>query len=266
MVRVTRVEPDLLPVSTAERVARLDTRLFGYVESQTSEEDRRSLLALHDGVAAKSGVFSYLEIGSHLGGTLQVVIADPRCIRVASIDPRPQWTPDDRPGMPRFNYPGSSTERMLELLREVPGADLSKLETFEASTEDLPPGQFVRPDLCFIDGEHTHRATLRDARFCRAVMQGAGIIVFHDFDIIAKAIQDFLRETPHRTRGYHLSSNIFVVELGAVPTLINDPNIHRQLRFAPAVWVIANRLSAARGLIAAYAYRRQWAARRGERR
>lgn len=89
----------------ADRIAALDTQLFDHIESQTSEDDRKSLLAVHSSVAARTDPFSYLEIGSHLGGTLQVVIADPRCTRVVSIDPRPPWQPDDRPELNGWEYP-----------------------------------------------------------------------------------------------------------------------------------------------------------------
>jgi hypothetical protein len=99
-----------------------------------------------------------------------------------SIDSRPRWQPDDRPGFTHFEYQDNGTERMLKLLQHVPDADLSKLETVEESTENLSPGRFTRPDFCFIDAEHTYGAALRDARFCRPLMQGAGIIAFHDFE------------------------------------------------------------------------------------
>jgi Methyltransferase domain len=213
----------------ADRVVALDGELFAHIESQTSEDDRKSLLAVHSAVAARTDPFSYLEIGSHLGGTLQAVIADPRCTRVVSIDPRPQWQPDDRPEQSRFEYHDNSTERMLKLLQGVPGADLSKLKTVEESTENIAPGLFARPDFCFIDGEHTYAAALRDARFCRTVMQGAGIIAFHDFHIIEPAILNFLRETPRPRHSYLLLHSVFIVELGAIPTLRNDPAIRAQL-------------------------------------
>jgi hypothetical protein len=213
----------------ADRVAALDIHLFAHIKSQTSDSDRRSLLAVHDAIAARAGTFSYLEIGSYMGGTLQVVIADPRCTRVVSIDPRPQWPPDDRPGATRWEYPDNSTERMRELLQGVPGADLAKLETIEASTESIDAGQFARPDFCFIDGEHTYAAALRDARFCRTVMQGTGIIAFHDLSIIERAILDFLRETPRPHRGYELlGGEVFIVELGGVPTMLRDPGVRSQ--------------------------------------
>jgi hypothetical protein len=239
----------------ADRVAALDTQLFSHVESETGEADRRSLLAVHSAIATRSDRFSYLEIGSHLGGTLQVVIVDPRCTQVVSIDPRPQWQPDDRPGHSRFEYRDNSTERMLTLLRGVPGADLSKLETVEESTENVAPGRFLRPDFCFIDGEHTYAAALRDARFCRTVMQGAGVVAFHDFRIVERAVLDFLRETPRPRRGYLLTGSVFVVELGATPSLLSDPVVRAQL--TPRSRIMANLGRIDTWLLAADIRRRQ---------
>ena len=233
----------------ADRIRKLDTTLFASVISETSEDDRRSLLAIHDSVASSLGNYTYLEIGSHLGGTLQTVVADPRCTRVVSIDPRPAWQADDRPEIDGWAYDGNSTERMLECLQAVPDADITKLETVEASTEDLAPGRFARPDLCFIDGEHTYAAALRDARFCRTVLQGAGVIAFHDVGIVSQAVVAFLRETPGRYRAYWLKSNVFVVELGSEPSMLRHPGVHSQLYLAPTGWVAANSAWQARRLL-----------------
>jgi hypothetical protein len=214
----------------ADQVSALDLDLFSHIESQTSDADRRALLAVHDAVASRRGSFSYLEIGSHLGGSLQAVIADPRCSRVVSLDPRPAWQPDDRPWLDGWAYPDNSTDRMLTLLQGVPGADLSKLHTIEKSTEDVDPTQVQKPDFCFIDGEHTYRATLRDARFCRSAMRGAGVIAFHDLTIIEGAILDFLRETPRPHRGYAaVGDKVFIVELGGTPTLLTHPQVRSQM-------------------------------------
>jgi hypothetical protein len=232
-----------------DRIAALDTALFDFVESQTTRDDRKSFLALQNAIAAR-GEFSYLEIGSHLGGTLQTVLADTRCVRVVSIDPRPQWQADDRPDFDGCDYEGNSTERMLELLREVPGADLSKLETVEESTEHLAPGRFSRPDFCLIDGEHTHAAVLRDARFCRAIMQDAGVVAFHDFGVIGPAVLAFLRETSRPHRAYHMKSDVFVVELRTEPALLEDPNVRGQLQ-RPRAWIAANRMAAESALLTA---------------
>jgi hypothetical protein len=248
----------------ADRLAALDTALFAHVESQTSQDDRKSLLAVHRAVGTRVDGFSYLEIGSYLGGTLQVVVADPQCRRVVSIDPRTQSPPDDRPGLTRWEYPDNSTERMLRLLQDVPGADLSKLNTVDDSTENIAPGRFPRPDVCFIDGEHTYGAALRDARFCRAVMQGAGIVAFHDFQIIERAVLDFLRETPGPQRSYLLRSSVFIVELGTVSSMLTDPGIRAQLRPRRG-WNTVNRIGVATWLIRADVRRRQRALARSPR-
>jgi hypothetical protein len=72
-------------MTIADRVSDMDTSLFRPIESQTTEPDRRSLLALHAAIAER-GPFDYLEIGSHLGGSLQAMVADPRCRSIVSID------------------------------------------------------------------------------------------------------------------------------------------------------------------------------------
>ena len=112
----------------------LDTGLFAHVRSQTSEHDRLSLLALHNACREFHGSFAYLEIGSYLGGSLQVLVVDRRCTSIVSIDPRPLSQPDVRG---EFEYPKNSTQGMLDRLETVPGADLTKLQTIEASVEDV---------------------------------------------------------------------------------------------------------------------------------
>lgn len=211
--------------------------LFDAIESQTSRQDRRSLLALNAAVADALGSFVYLEIGSHRGGSLQVLVADDRCRRIVSIDPRPEWQPDDRPGLTGYAYPDNSTETMLGLLATVPGADVRKIETVELGTESIDPDTIEKPDLCFVDGEHTDEAALRDARFCREAIRGRGVIAFHDFWIVAPAVLRFLRETRH-TRGYFLRNTVFVVEVGDA-AVFKDSRIRSQVRMHPAVWRLA---------------------------
>jgi hypothetical protein len=230
-----------------ERVERLDVALLAAIESQTSTGDRRGLLALHATMLATQGTFSYLEIGSHLGGSLQAVIAEPGCTHITSIDPRPLVQPDERPEIGyRWEYADNSTGRMLELLSEVPGADLSKLETIERSTEDIDPRHLSqRPDLCFIDGEHTNRAALRDAQFCLAAIGDRGIIAFHDAWVTSAAIRAFLRRAPAGTIGLTLPTGLFVAEVGG-RRLLDSPSIQAALLAGRAgrlrlwVWRAAN--------------------------
>src|SRR3954451_11361708 len=108
-----------------DRVDRLDLSLFHQVkEGGTSSEDLRSLLALHAALAARGG-FSYLEVGSYWGRSLQAFSVDGRCRGIVSIDPRDELSPDER-SEPAL-YASNTTAVMLERLSEVPEADLGKL-------------------------------------------------------------------------------------------------------------------------------------------
>jgi hypothetical protein len=247
-----------------DRIRALDTSLFEAVPSSTSQDDRRSLLALHDCLASR-GSFSYLEIGSHRGGSLQPALLDPRCRQIVSIDLRPASQADDRPEFGEFSYSDNTTAGMVENLHRVPGADLSKLRTVEQSTEDLHPEEFDPPDLCFIDGEHTSRAALRDARFCRDVMRGRGVIAFHDSYAVEAGILRFLRETPRPHRAYSLRSSVFVVELGTEHRPLSDERVRGQL-YRRGRSVLANRLGADAALLALSMARRRlrdWRPARG---
>jgi hypothetical protein len=206
----------------AEALAALDTSLFSHVRSQTSERDRVSLLALHNACREVYGKFAYLEIGSHLGGSLQALIADRSCTSITSIDSRPETAPDVR-GV--SSYPGNTTERMLDRLGSVPGADLSKIHTIDAETSAVDPGKLAAPQLALIDGEHTHDAALADARFCRRVLHERGAIVFHDRRLVRSAIECFLEELGQRPHeGYPLLGSVYVIELGETRLL---PSVRR---------------------------------------
>ncbi len=92
-----------------DRIATLDRGLFDLVETQSTEKDRTSWLALQLTVRDSKAPFVYLEMGSYLGGSLQQYLADPRCSRIYSIDNR---TVDAR-------HADACTEAMLANLRPV---------------------------------------------------------------------------------------------------------------------------------------------------
>src|SRR5436305_2405579 len=147
------------------RLRELDPSLFAAIDSQSSDGDRRSWLALQRLARGTGGTYACLEIGFHLGGSIQPHLLDPRCRRIYSIDNRPIVPPDDR-GQ-EFRYDGSSTERMLANLRALDPDQVSKIVCFESDARDVDPSLLPdRPDLCFIDGEHTSRAVLSDFDFC----------------------------------------------------------------------------------------------------
>ena len=219
-------------MSLADRVASLDVSLFDGLETQMTSDDRRSLLAIHH-AAAEAGDFEYLEIGSHVGGSLQALVRDPRCTRIVSIDSRPESQPDERGR--RFAYADNTSARMLELLGELDGADVGKVEAIDATTSEVDSGSVGAPLVLLVDAEHTDEAALADARWCRSVIDGgSGLIAFHDAWIVHRAIRRFLGELGES--GFNallLPESVVVVELGR-PRLTSSAAIRG--RAEQAVW------------------------------
>jgi hypothetical protein len=80
----------------SSRIRDLDLSIFDHILTETSNEDRRALLGVQRAVMLKYGQFAYLEIGSHLGGSIQPYLLNPTCIHIYSIDSRSLLQPDDR--------------------------------------------------------------------------------------------------------------------------------------------------------------------------
>src|SRR6266566_474181 len=196
------------------QIGRLDVGLlFQWVLSQSTENDRRALLAIQLAFRERQSSYVYLEIGSYKGGSLQPHVLDPRCAQIHSIDLRPREARDVRGGQ---NYSENSTAGMLRLLSSIPGAQVQKVKTYEAASGDIPISSVLpKPDLCFIDGEHTDEAVLVDSRFCLGVLAQDGCIVYHDANLVHRGIMLFLEELSrgHRKfRAFHLSDSIFFLE------------------------------------------------------
>lgn len=199
----------------ASRLARLDPGLLKGVMSSASAGDRRTLLALHREVRQPG--YTYAEIGSEFGGSLQAHLEDPWCGQVFSIDLRVAEV-DDRRGK-RVWYEGNTTAAMREALeRARPGAT-ARLTTFDAATRDVPPARLEpRPTLVFIDAEHTDRAALEDFRWALAVVRPDGWVVFHDASLVSGAIRRARRELEVAGREYvggWLPDDVYAIALGA---------------------------------------------------
>src|ERR1700730_1598539 len=199
-----------------ERITSLDVGLFDAVPSETCPEDRESLLRLQRCVR-RSGTYVYLEIGSHLGGTLQPHLVDSRCDLIYSIDKRPTEQPDESHGV--CLYPENSTKRMLSGLEVAfPRSSVQKIQTFDADARELDPGVFTRrkPDFCFIDGEHTDDAVSSDFGFCFSICNPNGIIGFHDANVVVGGLARVRRqlvENRIRFQGFLLARHVYVILL-----------------------------------------------------
>ena len=181
--------------SFQKKIDTLDISIFSGVPSQTTAADRRSLLAVQRAVAAAHRSYVYLEIGSYLGGTIQPHLADPRCSRIFSLDPRPAAQPDDRhPGHIAY-YENNSSRRMLKMLSDAGLGDVMRISCIELDSSQVAPETIApAPSVAFIDGEHTARAVLADFNFCRQVLRPDGVVVFHDFSILYRTLFAMLHD------------------------------------------------------------------------
>lgn len=197
----------------------LDLKLFEKIPSQSTDEDKRSFLAVQLAVRELFDGYKYLEIGSYLGGSIQPHLLDEKCAKIYSIDKRPPQQPDER-GID-YVYQNNSTARMIEHLKKVAEDKLDKLETIDGDTRQLKPAEITdKIQFCFIDGEHTDSAVVSDFNFCLDVLDENGIIVFHDAQItyngIAECVKS-LEESGRKFRAYSLPHIVFVIEIGDFP-------------------------------------------------
>ena len=154
----------------------------------TNGDDRRSFLAAQNVARQLHPGYTYVEIGSELGGTLVPHLLDPECRRIISIDLRPQSQPDQR-GQ-RFYYPGATTVKMIETLRPlVPAASMEKLVTFDADARQVSASAIGSPvDLAMIDGEHTTTAAFSDFVSLLPSLSPDAVILFHDSNLVMESI------------------------------------------------------------------------------
>ena len=205
-----------MPLTPEERIEALDVGLFEQVRSETSADDRAALLLLQRSVRHR-GPYAYLEIGSHLGGTIQPHYVDPLCRVVYSIDKRPSAQPDERGR--QFAYPDNSTARMRACLAEAfPAADRAKVVSFDRDASDVRTAEIaIRPALCLIDGEHTNVAVQSDFDACLRLAGPVAVVAFHDACYVFEGIQAIKRKLAASAvpfRGYLLAGSVYAILLG----------------------------------------------------
>ena len=197
----------------ATRVANLDVSLF-QIESQTTLDDRRSFLAVHNAIRNVKDGYVYLECGSHIGGSLLPHILDPRCRLAYSVDKRPAAQPDAR-GV-SFQYPDNQTRRMVDNLAAcAPAEGMRKLLTFDLDASELTATQITEPpDLVLIDAEHTVRAAFCDFLHLSRLCGPSTVYMFHDANLIFGALQNietFLQHADVPFDSYILRDSVFVL-------------------------------------------------------
>lgn len=201
------------------RLGNLDLELFRQIHSTTSDNDKRSMLACQKAARELLPEYVYLEIGSYMGGSLQPYVLDASCKKIISIDKRPTSTPDERGT--NVVYVNNTTAAMLGNLEKVSADGIKKIQSLDGDVSDLDAKLITeKPQICFIDGEHTDEAAYRDFQFCFEVMTTPGAILFHDAVIIYNSLSkivDFLRARNVKFRAYNLPDTLFVIEIGDFP-------------------------------------------------
>lgn len=190
-------------MSFEKRIEALDLTLFG-IPSASSAGDKRSFLRAQRLMRRLHAGYTYLEIGSDRGGSLLPYLYDDACARIISIDPRPTAINDER--ATSILYPADGEEQMLANLSGF--APVDRIKTIRADIRDASPAGLPKAQLALIDGEHTNVACFSDADRLLDFIDQDAVILFHDANLIADALQNYVRMLDRLHRPHVL----FVVE------------------------------------------------------
>jgi hypothetical protein len=214
-----------------ETIERLDTSLFHGIPTISSEGDRLSWLTVQRAVRRAKTEYAYLEIGSFVGGSLQQYYLDPKCRRIYSIDKRPDEQPDERGS--GIIYDDNTCTVMMNNLARLDPNQLDKVRYFEADASAVNPREIVpRPDICFVDGEHTVEGVVRDYLFCSTICAEDAVIYFHDAPIVHTGLSEIVRRLrTHKTefRAVKLKGSTFAILLPGSPAAA-DPDVLKLAR------------------------------------
>jgi cephalosporin hydroxylase len=154
------------------------------IPTQLSTGDCNVLQAVQNHISQQQP-YTYLEIGSYLGGSLHAHLTTPRCELAWSVDTRRTGQIRDER---RIDYAyTATTQDMLDLLaaNNIP---TDRLHTIDGTVADVPD---IRVDLIFIDGEHTNPGVISDAVNC--LRFNPRIIMFHDDWIVSDGIDHVIQ-------------------------------------------------------------------------
>ena len=95
---------------------------------------------------------------------------------------------------------------------------LHKVTCLDDDAANIDPATITpKPQICFIDGEHTDSACVSDARFCSMVMDHNGLLVFHDACVVYNGLATIVESLNARSMSFHaynLPDVLFVIESG----------------------------------------------------
>jgi hypothetical protein len=154
------------------------------IDSQTTNADKEVLLKIRT-ILKKLPSYSYLEIGSYLGGSLTPFLKDNNCTKILSVDDRNLQLPDERGAI--YDYSGIAHDNMILNLKSF-GFDTTKIEVFDGSINEYINKNELY-DFIFIDAEHTDWACFRDFIHSEKYFKEDCIIAFHDTQLIYKSIK-----------------------------------------------------------------------------
>lgn len=190
-------------MSFETRLEALDLTLFG-IPSASSPGDKRSFLRAQRLMRRLNPGYTYLEIGSDRGGSLLPYLYDEACAHIISIDPRPTAINDER--ATSILYPADGEEQMLANLSAF--TPIEKIKTIRSDIRDASPAGLPKAHLALIDGEHTNVACFSDADRVLDFIGQDAVILFHDANLIADSLQNYVRMLDRLHRPHVL----FVVE------------------------------------------------------
>jgi len=187
------------------------------IPSQTGDGDKKSLISLQNIVRRNARNYTYLEVGSFLGGTLLPHLADPECRLAYSIDKRAASQLDER-GRTYDYVPGSTPEMVATLEQHLPLSSMLKLQTFDIEAAELTTNQIALGcDFIFIDAEHTNTAVFKDFLTVWQFAKESSVVALHDAQYIFDAlsnIETLLAHQKVKHRTFVIPDSVFVILLG----------------------------------------------------
>jgi hypothetical protein len=190
--------------------------------------DHHTMLTLQKIVQEEAGECVYLEIGSLLGGSMVPYLLDPRCSLVMSVDSRPEVTPDERGTT--WTYGATTAQMLIELQKEVRPEDMVKLRTYDMDTATFARGNKLgpirlRPNLVFLDAEHTNAAVFQDFWNIYPIIQRNAIFAFHDSNLIFDALTNITAMLTYldiEFRPMYLQDVVFALAFGSMIPATRD--------------------------------------------